>query len=742
MIKNAPENLTAELDKANPSINESGNTSAEILQSEEKLYNSELPYRSLFECTGTAMIVINEDMTVVMANHKLEQITGYTQKEIASGWKWTDVVIDEDLQRLTQYHKSRRRDPFSVPSEYEFRLRDRDGKIRNMFAHADLIPGTSNTLVSLIDISSRKIQEDALEESRSRFREIADLLPGIICEMDTSLNILYVNKIGLDTFGFTKEDFENGINVKQLIPQEEKEKFTVDMFNMMNGDFGNPVQYKLYKKDNSIIDCIINSAPIFKYEKITGIRTCIIDITARVNAEEKLRISEERFRTIFDRSPIGIALFNRSGLLIDMNESFHTIFGFKNPAVSKTTLGELIDEEISNFLNQGNVISETSCELDNGAKLWFEWNFTQMGDGQSKFFVYLAQVQDITVRKAAQEERLKKEREAVARAEALVTGLRRELREKTSFANMVSRSPRMNEIFSILPEIACASAPVLVTGESGTGKELIAKSIHDLSPRKNKPFIAINCGALPDNLLESELFGYKAGAFTDAKKDKPGKFALAEGGTIFLDEIGDISASMQVKLLRVLQEKTYEPLGATSSVFSNVRVISATNKDLQILIKDGTFREDLFYRINVLRISLPPLKERRCDIPILCDFFIEKFNSRYNKKVTCISQEVMDLLLSYEYHGNIRELENLIEHAFVFCKEQSIELNHLPSGFREMTNSEKMKEFSRINNFDELEKLYLKSVLEESGGCKLKAAERLGIHKATLFRKIKKLGIH
>lgn len=740
MIKNAPDNLALELDKEDPSIKESRKASADLIKPED----SEIRYRSLFECTGTAMLVVNEDMTVTMANHKLEEITGYTQTEIASGWKWTDVVVNDDLSRLTEYHNCRRKAPLSMPSEYEFSIIDRNGKIRNMFAHVDLIPGTSQTLVSLIDITTRKVQENALQESRRRFMEIADLLPGIICEMDASMNLTYANKMGLQTFGFSEQDFAEGINIRQLIPPVMKEKYAKDLFNMMHGDFGNPVQYKLYKKDKSTIDCIINSAPILIDEKITGIRTCIIDITARVIAEENLRISEERFRTIFDCSPVGIALFDSTGSFTDMNESFRKIFRFKNPCILKTKLRDLVsnDEEISRLLNSKEVVNvETSCETDDGALHWFEWNFAPMEKTQNNISGYLAQVQDITERKAILEEKLKKKHDALAKAEALVSGLRRELREKASFKNMVSRSPLMKEIFNTLPEIAITSAPVLVTGESGTGKELIAKSIHDLSLRKNKPFIAINCGALPDNLLESELFGYKSGAFTDAKKDKPGKFAIAEGGTLFLDEIGDISTSMQVKLLRVLQEKTYEPLGATSSVQSNVRVISATNKDLQMLVSEGVFREDLFYRINVLRISLPSLNERRCDIPLLCDFFIEKFNSRYDKKINSISREVMDLLLSYEYNGNIRELENIIEHAFVFCKEQCIEMDHLPSAFRQMVNNEKMKDISKINNFDELERIYLKSVIEESGGCKLKAAERLGIHKATLFRKIKKLGL-
>jgi transcriptional regulator with PAS, ATPase and Fis domain len=299
----------------------------------------------------------------------------------------------------------------------------------------------------------------------------------------------------------------------------------------------------------------------------------------------------------------------------------------------------------------------------------------------------------------------------------------------------------MQEVFETLPQIAETPATVLVCGESGTGKEIIAHALHDMSPRKEKPFVAINCSALPDTLLESELFGYKAGAFTDAKKDKPGRFAQAEGGTLFLDEIGDISAAMQAKLLRVLQERVYEPLGGTQPVKANVRVVAATNRDLPAMVKEGKFREDLYYRIKVLQILLPPLRERLCDIPLLCQHFIELFNVRYGKKVRGVSQEALEMLLAHNYPGNIREFENVIEHAFIFCKAEEIQASHLPGDLRAGPSGGDRSALSSVRNFDELEKIYIESVLAETGGNKLQAARKLGVHKATLFRKIKRLGI-
>src|SRR4030066_490522 len=256
--------------------------------------------------------------------------------------------------------------------------------------------------------------------------------------------------------------------------------------------------------------------------------------------------------------------------------------------------------------------------------------------------------------------------------------LKKELSEKYTLGDIISKNHLIHDIFNILPNIAGSDSTVLIQGASGTGKELFAKAIHNLSLRKNKPFIKVNCGALPDTLLESELFGYEKGAFTDARKDKPGRFALAHGGAIFLDEVGDLSPSLQVKLLRVLQEKEYEPLGSTSAKKADVRIIAATNKDLWKLVNEGKFRDDLYYRLNVVKIDLPSLSQRREDIPLLIDAFIRKFNVKMGKKISGVSDKVLRLLLKYDYPGNVRELENIIEHAFVLCGEDRIDLDCLP----------------------------------------------------------------
>ena len=317
--------------------------------------------------------------------------------------------------------------------------------------------------------------------------------------------------------------------------------------------------------------------------------------------------------------------------------------------------------------------------------------------------------------------------------------LQKELEGKYTLEDIIGRSPVMKKIFAILPQIAQSSSTVLIHGESGTGKELFARAIHNLSDRKGERFVPVNCAALPDTLLESELFGHKAGAFTDAKRDKPGRFTLADGGTIFLDEIGDVSPAMQVRLLRVLQDQMIEPLGSIEPTPVDVRVIAATNQDLRDLISQGRFREDLYYRIRIIQLDLPRLRERREDIPLLLDHLVNKFNTRFGKNIAGVSDDVMKILMEYDYPGNVRELENIIEHAFILCRGGLIEIHHLPMEMRGIPQDTR----SGIMNItlQEMEIYMIREALHRYNGNRKKTAEQLGIDLSTLYRKMKKFDI-
>ncbi|MFO8084437.1 MAG: sigma 54-interacting transcriptional regulator [Desulfobacterales bacterium] len=327
------------------------------------------------------------------------------------------------------------------------------------------------------------------------------------------------------------------------------------------------------------------------------------------------------------------------------------------------------------------------------------------------------------------------------RDHSLVEELRKQLSAGYKVGDMISRSPEMKKIFNILPQVAESDSTILIEGETGTGKELMAKVIHNLSFRKNHPFVAINCGALPDTLLESELFGYKAGAFTNAVKDKPGYFAVAKGGTILLDEIADTSPAFQVRLLRVLEEHEFQPLGAIKKEKTDVRIIAATNRDLSKWVAEEKFRQDLFYRINVMRLLIPPLRKRMEDIPILIDHFIEKLNRIRGKSVNGIDQMALEILMNHNFPGNIRELENIIEHAFVLCSEGPIEARHLPAIMTQQSYlaTESSKPTGPLKA---AETKIIMEALRKNNYNRTAAAKMLGMHKSTLFRKISKLGIH
>lgn len=308
---------------------------------------------------------------------------------------------------------------------------------------------------------------------------------------------------------------------------------------------------------------------------------------------------------------------------------------------------------------------------------------------------------------------------------------------------LMTRNPIMEGVFQVVRRVAPTTAPVIVTGESGTGKEFIAGAIHQLSDRKDKPYIKLNCAAIPDNLLESELFGFEQGAFTDARSSKQGKFELANGGTIFFDEIGDMSLGIQAKLLRVLQEQEFEKLGGTETIQTDVRVICATNKDFKELIAQGKFRADLYYRISVINIQLPALKDRREDIPLLIDHYIKEYNHKYQRKVEKLSPEVESILYSHEWPGNIRELKNVLERSMIFCNCQCISVKDLPLIYQKDTAEAQNEDHAPLEElYDHLSRQMIQDALDQSDGCKQKAADLLRIHRKTLYNRMKKYGIH
>ncbi len=321
-----------------------------------------------------------------------------------------------------------------------------------------------------------------------------------------------------------------------------------------------------------------------------------------------------------------------------------------------------------------------------------------------------------------------------------IEGLQDKVFKLNRFEDLVSCNERMQRIFKLLPEIAESECNVLIQGPSGSGKELLAQALHNLSPRKHKSYIRINCAALPETLLESELFGYVRGAFTDAKRDKPGMFYMAQGGTLLLDEIGDMPLALQVKLLRVLNNGEYQPLGSTRMLQTDARIITSSNQDIKRMVEQGVFREDLFYRINVINIQIPPLCERLEDLPLLIEHFIQQFRTKRKKDIRGVSNEVLRLLRRYDFPGNVRELENAVEHAFVICRGNIIEPEHLPERILEAVRS--IEERSGQPSYGQSsEESIIREALVRNRGNRRKTADELNMHRSTLWRKMEKYGI-
>jgi DNA-binding NtrC family response regulator len=323
--------------------------------------------------------------------------------------------------------------------------------------------------------------------------------------------------------------------------------------------------------------------------------------------------------------------------------------------------------------------------------------------------------------------------------------LRAQLQERYTLDNIVYGSPKMEEVMGLVARVAPSHATILIRGESGTGKELVANAIHYASPRSGKPLVKVSCSALPETLLESELFGHEKGAFTGATQKRIGRFEEADGGTIFLDEIGDLSPGIQVKLLRILQDKEFQRLGLNLTLKTDVRVIAATHRNLEEAMKSGNFREDLYYRLNVISIHLPPLRDRRGDIPLLIDYFLKKYSKENQKPISDISKEVRALLLRYPFPGNVRELENLIERAVVLCREEMITTPDLPFHLREEKSEKEWgfpkKEKSLPESLEEVERDLIIKALHQHHGIQTKAAESLGISERVLRYKMKKYRI-
>ncbi len=467
----------------------------------------------------------------------------------------------------------------------------------------------------------------------------------------------------------------------------------------------------------------IHKESLLRVTKLALNHKALIDIKKKVEEEnQKIRNHLEAiFRSVND----GIITFDRDMNVIEANEAVERICGLEPK--------EII----------GRPFPHTSCQCNNSCRnILRETLESQTTIRESRIECgrtdFPHQVAVVTSSPLFNHDYNSIGAVLVLRDVTRLNDLESELRERYQFHNIIGKSKKMQKIYRLLEDLACTDTTVLITGESGTGKELVAKALHYSGPRAFKTMITVNCSALSENLLESELFGHVKGAFTGALKNKVGRFQAADKGTIFLDEIGDISHTIQLKLLRVLQEKEFERVGDSNSIKADVRIITSTNQPLKKKVQSGEFREDLYYRLKVVEVILPPLRERSEDIPLIVEHFRDTFNKRFDKKIDGVTDEVINTFMQYPWPGNIRELEHAIEHAFVLCHGKSITLKHIPPEIRDY-NPLDYTEYRQDES--EGHKKILQA-LEQTEWNKAKAAKLLGISRQTLYRKIKENNIN
>jgi PAS domain S-box-containing protein len=468
----------------------------------------------------------------------------------------------------------------------------------------------------------------------------------------------------------------------------------------------------------------------------------VTDIDERKRAEEKLRQSERELRQLLNLTPLHISEFGPDGTPLYNNQAALEYYGHTleewhdadwHRRVHPQDTERVWHEAISGFRNGSPYEMEIRLRRKDGQYRWFLFRFNPIRDEQGHLTRWYAAATDIEDRKQV-EQRLQNENVA----------LREEIDRASMFEEIVGASQCLQTVLSRISKVAPTDSSVLITGETGTGKELVARAIHRRSRRSSRAFVSVNCAAIPRDLIASELFGHEKGAFTGATQRRIGRFELAEGGTIFLDEVGELPAETQVALLRVLQEHEFERVGGTGSIRNDVRVIAATNRDFEAAIAGGTFRSDLFYRLNVFPIEMPPLRERREDIPMLVEYFIDRFARKAGKKFQAVEKRSLELLQSYPWPGNIRELQNVIERSVIVCETETFSVDESWLSRRPVTTDPKAKaELSEMLAAQEKE--MIEAALRESGGRvsgPSGAAAKLGIHRSTLDSKIVSLQIN
>jgi PAS domain S-box-containing protein len=583
----------------------------------------------------------------------------------------------------------------------------------------------ANSCLTPEDITS--MSEETLRSAVKNYQSILDEIEDCVGEVDLEGNIISTNRAGVRIWGAGSREDIVGVNFRSYMDAETAKSVFQAYNKVYRTGLSDKIVYDIIRKDGVRVTIEDSVAPIRGHDgKVTGFRTVSRDITERKRKEQELDAHRSRLEAIFRSVKDAIITVAPDLRVIEANMQTQAICNLEPARIVGRVFPDCISQcsrscidVLKQNLEKKVIIREYRIECNHQQKRHqlTSLSSSPLLDSYGNFIGAVLVIRDMT----------------------LLRDLERELKERHQFQSIIGKTKKMQDIYRLLEDLADLDTTVLVTGESGTGKELVARALHYSGLRAFKPLVTVNCSALTESLLESELFGHVRGAFTGAIRDRQGRFQAADGGTIFLDEIGDISPLIQLKLLRVLQEKVIEPVGRSAPEKVDVRVIACTNKNLLERVRKGEFREDLYYRLKVVEIVLPPLRERLEDLPLLVDHFRRLFNDRFRKEIEGVSNEVLNKFMDYPWPGNIRELEHVIEHAFILCHGRVITIDHLPAEISLHSSRPGMTD-RKVPGTRAIQAHHIADALAKTGHNKAKAARLLGIHRRTLYRILDKCG--
>jgi two-component system response regulator HydG len=686
---------------------------------------SKADYSPLLEKFRVGLYIIQKGRFTYV-NSVASDILGYESPELLIGKPFWELIHPDDRKRVNlsipeENHQG-------SPNQHILRVFKKDGTLIWV-----RMGGTTNSyqekpanLGHLMDVTSVKEMENSFQESLEKYQTVINEIEDAVAEVDLHGNVTFVNSAGCRIYGASLEE-SIGRNYRSWV-DEETAKFVFQNYNRIfrTGMPGKNIVYEVIRKNDGRRRMVEDSVSLIRNAdgEISGFRIVSRDISDRKEAEKELAEHRVRLEAIFGSVKDAVITVDSSLRVIEANKSMEAICG--------TTVEEIVGRVFSQCMKQ---CSRACCQVLRKTlekKTTIREYRIECGPRRPH-----QQVVSVTSSPLVGSEANFMGAVLVIRDITLIRDMERELIERHRFENVIGKSKEMQEIYRLLEELADLETTVLITGESGTGKDLIAKALHYSGHRSFKPMITVNCSALAESLLESELFGHVRGAFTGAISDKQGRFQTANGGTILLDEIGDISPLVQLKLLRVLQEKEFERVGESIPQKVDVRVIATTNKHLKDKVRRGEFREDLYYRLKVVEISMPPLRERPEDLPLLVDHFTQLFNDKFKRNLEGVSSEVLSRFMDYPWPGNVRELEHVMERAFVLCRGRAITLEHLPLEIRNPESAWRVDApKARLKEPIQLRKVL--DALNKTAWNKAKAARLLGINRRTLYRKLDK----